>query len=128
MPLCTSPCSVSWHAHWRTAIVVMWDALLSLHPLRRGVRLGLLQVGVSAAQRLPRPRSYSSGIATRGEGADGGLERAHAAAPFGAATGLRGVPGPPDDGVSTAWTGAARARTWSLAERSKRSPSGEAGV
>jgi hypothetical protein len=32
--------------------------------------------------------------------------------PFGAATGLRGVPGPPDDGVSTAWTGAARARTW----------------
>jgi hypothetical protein len=48
--------------------------------------------------------------------------------PFGAATGLRGVPGPPDDGVSTAWTGAARARTWSLAKRSKRSHPGEAGV
>jgi hypothetical protein len=26
--------------------------------------------------------------------------------PFGAAVGLRGVPGPTDDGVSTAWTGA----------------------
>jgi hypothetical protein len=66
--------------------------------------------------------------ATRGEGADGGLERVRMPPPFGATTGLRGVPGPPDDGVSTAWTGAARARTWSLAERSKRSPSGEAGV
>jgi hypothetical protein len=28
--------------------LVMWDALLSLPPLRRGVKLGLLQVGVSA--------------------------------------------------------------------------------
>jgi hypothetical protein len=47
------------HAHSST---VRWDSLSSLPPLRRGVKLGLLRVGVSTP--LPRPRGYSSVIAS----------------------------------------------------------------